>query len=228
MHFYKFLILLIACLSCSSLFAQTDTTGLNRDSAAASPVSRIPAVVRKDTTVGPSVKPAKGKTVVKDSARLALEALPKKAAWSSTIVPGWGQIRNKRWWKVPIIYGGLISVGLAFEFNNRYYREILSELQYRTEPNKFPKPKNSDRYTNIETQSLTTAKDFYRRNRDLSVLGFAAVHALNIIDAYVDAKFFRYDISDRLGFSVKPTLLQQQNSYAYKLPVPGIKLSFPL
>lgn len=228
MRILKVFLFLFFCLLLSQAYSQTDTTGLNRDSAAASPTARTRAIVKKDTTVGPSVKSDKKSKVVKDSARLALEALPGKAAWSSAIVPGLGQIKNHRWWKVPFVYGGLVSIALAFEFNNRYYKEVLAELQYRTEPARFPKPPNSNDYVNVGNDGLISARDYYRRNRDLSVLGFVAVHAINIIDAYVDAKFFRYDISDKLGVTVRPTLLQDRGMLASHYPVPGLSLRFGL
>ena len=226
MHILKFLVLLAALAVSAPVFSQTDSAFVKVDSAVANPVSAKPKTKTvKDTTIVPLNKTAKGKpAVVKDSARLALEALPRKAAWGSAVLPGLGQIRNGRWWKVPFIYGGLVSVGLAFEFNNRYYRDILKELQYRELHNQ---TKLNPDYEPFGREQLISAKNFYRRNRDLSVLGFLGVHAINIIDAYVDAKFFRYDISDKLGFNVQPSLMPSM-SFASVTPVPALKITFSL
>ncbi len=211
-------------------FAQTDSAFVKVDSAVGNPASKKPkTLVVKDTTIVPLNKTAPAKHgVVKDSARLALEAMPARAAWGSAMVPGLGQIRNGRWWKVPFIYGGLVSVGLAFEFNQRYYKEFLKELQYRTYTRGADDPaRKNPKYLQYDDNALISAKNFYRRNRDLSILGFLGVHAINIIDAYVDAKFFRYDISDKLGFKVQPSLMPPA-TYAFSMPVPSIKLTIPL
>src|SRR5690606_1055915 len=76
-------------------------------------------------------------TVFKDSARLALEAMSVRPWKQSLMVPGWGQITNGGWWwlKVPVIYGGFVSAVLVFEFNNRYYHDILEDVQYRINNN---------------------------------------------------------------------------------------------
>lgn len=215
--------------------AQIDTVKAKVDSAMRDPLKAGPKTITvKDTSAKLNGNPLKQepakKEVFKDSARLAIEAMPGRAAKRSAIVPGWGQITNGRWWKVPIIYSGLVGGALVFEFNNRYYREILHVLQHRVEPTKFPdEPKNYDKYTIYTETALKSAKDYYRRNRDLSVLAFFAFHTLNVIDAYVDAKFFRYDISDKLGVKLTPTLLMNQTPrYAMGSPVPAIKITIPL
>ncbi|PWG79627.1 hypothetical protein DDR33_16320 [Pararcticibacter amylolyticus] len=214
------------------VFSQTDSTAVRIDSLVAAPVSAKPKIIApKDTTAKDKNKQKQEKGgVVKDSVRLALEAMPKRAAWSSAIIPGWGQIRNGRWWKTPFIYGGLVSVGLAYNFNQGYYKKLVKELQVRWRAD-HNQPREGDvnnpDFAPFEDNALISAKDFYRRNRDLSILGLLAVHTINIIDAYVDAKFFRYDISDKLGFNVQPTLLPPA-SFASAPPVPALKLTIPL
>ena len=64
---------------------------------------------------------------IKDSARIEIEAMPRRAALKSAMLPGLGQIYNKRWWKVPLVYGGFVGIGLVFEFNQRYYQIFLKE-----------------------------------------------------------------------------------------------------
>jgi len=75
---------------------------------------------------------------VKDSLRLVFEKMPKKAAWGSAIVPGLGQVYNKRWWKVPLIYGGFVAFVKAYQDNNNQYHTFLSEVQYRLANNGNP------------------------------------------------------------------------------------------
>lgn len=163
--------------------------------------------------------------VFKDSARLALEELNRRATMRSVILPGWGQITNGRWWKVPIIYGGFVSVGLAFEFNQRNYRIFLKEAQFRlANPGQFDNPE----YGQYNTQSIIQAKDFYRRNRDLSVLIGLGVYAINIIDAYVDSKMFRYDMGDDLTFQIRPSLQTYPLALGQTRQALGLKLAFTI
>lgn len=168
----------------------------------------------------------KKEPVVKDSARLAIEAMPRHAALKSLMVPGLGQIYNKRWWKVPLVYGGFVGIGLVFEFNQRYYKIFLKEAQFR-ELN--PQKTENPLYSNYSNQGIITIKDSYRRNRDLSVLAGLGFYAITIIDAYVDAKFFRFDISDELSLKIAPSVSQAPIVYASNFsPAVGLKLRIDL
>lgn len=173
--------------------------------------------VSKSDTTGKKAIPV----IYKDSARLAIEAMPRKAVWRSAVVPGLGQIYNKRWWKVPFVYAGFVGVGLALDFNQRYYKEFLGEVQYRSAHDGEPL---NPLYAGYSFEGMVQVKDSYRRNRDLSILGFVGVYAINLIDAYVDAKFFRYDISKDLSFKFEPSF-QKPNAYASQAFSIKIKLA---
>lgn len=156
--------------------------------------------------------------VVKDSARLAAEERPRIAVRKSAILPGLGQIYNKRWWKVPLVYGGFIGIGLVFEFNQRYYQIFLKEAQYRElNPGKSQNPL----FAQYSREGIISIKDSYRRNRDLSILAGIGFYAIQLIDAYVDAKFFRFDISDDLSLKIEP-LIQSGTIYNASVSSPGI------
>lgn len=167
----------------------------------------------------------KKEPAVKDSARLAIEAMPRHAALKSLMVPGLGQIYNKRWWKVPLVYGGFVGIGLVFEFNQRYYKVFLKEAQFR-ELN--PQKTENPLYSNYSSQGIIAIKDSYRRNRDLSVLAGLGFYAITIIDAYVDAKFFRFDISDELSLKVEPVVNQIPMYASAFSPAVGLKLKLNL
>lgn len=215
----------IACCFTLPVFSQTDSTVVVVDSTLRNPDAKKNPIFEapKDTTANLKVAEQPKQEVVKDSARLALEALPRIASRRSAIIPGWGQVTNGRWWKVPVIYGGFFGLGLIFEFNHRYYKKFLTELQYRDETGEELDPELEAG----DTQTLIQWKDYYRRTRDLSVLAGVGLYAINIIDAYIDAKFFRYDISDQLGLRVVPTIIPSY-THAFLSPVPAIKIQMKL
>jgi hypothetical protein len=165
--------------------------------------------------------------VVKDSARLVIEAMPGIAARRSAILPGLGQIYNKRWWKVPLVYGGYVGIGLVYEFNQRYYKIFLKEAQYRAEDPDKANPLWKGRYRD---EDIIGVKDGYRRNRDLSILAGIAFHAIQVIDAYIDAKFFRFDVSNDLSLKVDPFVQPGQiyNAFSPATPTIGFKVKLSL
>lgn len=163
-------------------------------------------------------------SVVKDSARIALEKLPKTAALKSAILPGLGQLQNKRWWKVPLFYGGFAAFVLAYQDNNKQYHVFLKEVQYRLANNQTPE---NPAYAGYSFVGLVKIKDNFRRNRELSVIGGVVLYAVNIIDAYVDAKFFRFDISENLSLQVRPAIQNQPVLNAYR-PSPALTIKLSL
>lgn len=232
MQTIKLLLLLPLLFFADSVFSQTNPDVVKVDSAMRNPGTPSPDTVKKDSvrlithdTTKLGVKPVSKKDeVVKDSARLAIEKMPREAALRSAIFPGLGQIYNKRWWKVPLVYGGFVGIGLVYNFNRRYYRDLLKEAQYRDEHNE---PPPNSIYAGYPDQSIIEAKDYYRRNRDLSILAGLAFYTVQIIDAYVDAKLFRYDISNDVTLRVQPSLQTQPLMNAY-VPFPAIKLKISL
>eukprot|EP01037_Dinobryon_pediforme_P011966 gene11966-12055_t len=152
----------------------------------------------------------------------------------SLILPGWGQVYNNHWWKVPVIYGGLGLLGWAIVFNNTYYNEFLALSKYR-EKGIVPKPTDAyyaqyQLYNNLPSQSLYDATDGYRRNRDLSILGIVGAWGINVVDAYIDAKFkHSYTVDTNLSMRVTPGLINQ-STYAQSFGsyIPGIKITFTL
>jgi len=151
--------------------------------------------------------------VFKDSARLALEAMSNRPWKQSLMVPGWGQITNGGWWwiKVPVIYGGFVTAVLVFEFNNRYYHDILGEVQYRINNNHAIPPNTQYPHLGAGSQItdyMISAKDFYRRNRDLTILVTLGWWGLQAVEAYVNSMLKnRWEIDDDLAFNIAPTLL---------------------
>ena len=125
---------------------------------------------------------------------------PKKAALLS-LIPGAGQVYNKKHWKVPIIYAGLIISAYYIHDNHHQYKAYKKAYLIRIDND----PNTTDEYVGqYSSNDLIVLKDFYRRNREISILCFVGVYILNIVDASVDAHLFDYDISENISLNVSP------------------------
>ena len=147
---------------------------------------------------------------------------PKKASIYAALFPGLGQIYNRKYWKLPIVYGGYAGLIYVLGWNNNQYKDFfqgyriiaahtstadmkLEERNFLDNLIKNPSISldNPSTFTYISTQ-LKSGKDYYRRSRDLTIIGIAALHVLSIIDASVDANLFDFDISDDLSMRIEP------------------------
>ena len=142
--------------------------------------------------------------------------IPKKAAIYSAIIPGAGQFYTEKYWKAPIIYAGLITSVYYIKKNNESY-----QLYKNTYLNRIDENSSSDTYTEYSDADLRTLTDYYRRNREISILCFFGTYLLNIIDASVSAHLFDYDVSDDLSLHIQPIYLPKDNTT-------GLLLSFNL
>jgi len=155
---------------------------------------------------------------------------PHTAVMHSLMIPGWGQIYNHRWWKVPLIYGGLGLLGDVVIFNQKYYKEFLKEAKLR-EKGIAGTSQNDPVLANVSDNDVVTYTNLYRRNRDLGILGFLGGWGIQMIDAYIDAKFIRsYTMDNNLSIKVSPGTIGQP---AYALNnnttfIPAVKITFTL
>ena len=140
----------------------------------------------------------------------------KRALWLALVIPGAGQIYNRKYWKLPIIYGGFVGCAYAMSWNNQMYHDysqayldIMDDDPNTQSYNQFLHlgakidDSNIDRYKEI----FRKRKDRYRRWRDMSMFVLIGVYAFSVIDAYVDASLSEFDISDDLSLRVEPTVL---------------------
>lgn len=172
------------------------------------------------------------KDIKKDSARLEIEYLSRVAWKRSLILPGWGQYTNKGlWWiKVPIIYGGLVTGYVVFDYWQWYYKKFLDELDHRISTNGERMDPDLLFY---ENEGLIRQKDYGRRNRDLTVLITVGWWGLNVVEAYVDSMLkYRWNIGSDINVRVRPTLMPNA-SFANTMlgsygVTPGIKLTMNL
>jgi hypothetical protein len=193
-----------------------------------------------DTIVAPSmllktdtVKTTKSLVIINDTTTLPqfvdskiFSPNPTKAVIYAAIFPGLGQVYNRKYWKLPIVYGGFLGFSYAISWNGRYYtdysngyKDIMDDdettdswknfLPYGQDPGSVDQAWLKD--------VMKRRKDFYRRYRDLSIIGTVAMYALSILDAYVDAQLFDFDISSDLSLRVEPTIIKKTDYLANSL-----------
>jgi hypothetical protein len=145
---------------------------------------------------------AQSDTIATDSGHVdknRIYSRARKATILSAVLPGAGQVYNRKYWKVPIIYAGLAGFGYMFYFNNTEYQYFSTNLS--AENDKDPHTVNKSGYS---SEQLIDLKRDYKRLRDLAIIGGAAVYLLNLIDANVDAHLATFDVSDDLSLKLSP------------------------
>lgn len=172
-------------------------------------------------------KVGKGKVIPADSTILQYHS-PARASLYSAIFPGLGQMYNRKYWKLPIVYAGFGALGYSIAFNqtnfSRYknayidFTDELPETQRYLDviganlnPADFDPVLYPDTYDPQQEkwfgEQLDNNMDYYRRNRDLSYIGLVGLYLLNIVDATVDAHLFDYDIGNDLSMKIEPRLM---------------------
>ena len=145
----------------------------------------------------------------------------KRAMWMALVLPGAGQIYNRKYWKLPIIYGGFVGCAYAITWNNQMYHDysqayldIMDDDPNTQSYNQFLHlgatidNSNIDRYKEI----FRKRKDKFRRWRDMGVFVMIGVYAFSVIDAYVDASLSEFDISDDLTLRVEPMVMNDKRT----------------
>ena len=204
------LLMLLLCTGILSAQNELQADSIPSDSVFADSISKeISAIIDTTKQVNADIK---SKAWIPD---------PKRALWLSLVIPGGGQIYNRKYWKLPIVYGGFIGCLYAMNWNNTMYKDYsqayidIMDDDPRTESyNKFlhlgtqVTSANLDRYKEI----FKKRKDKYRRWRDMSFFVLCGVYALSVIDAYVDAELSVFDISRDLSLKVEPTIIDNHTS----------------
>jgi hypothetical protein len=150
---------------------------------------------------------------------------PQRAAILSAAIPGLGQLYNRKWYKLPFIYGGFAALFYSWNFNNNYYTTFNDV--YRN----IPTGARPDSIYYIDggyyvQENVYKAQEYYLRYRDLSLIGVGLLYMLNIIDATVDAYMYDYDISDDLSLKIEPDFIDVNSIYYGTQYTPGLKLTF--
>ena len=146
---------------------------------------------------------------------------PKRAMWLAIVLPGAGQIYNRKYWKLPIFYGGFVGCLYALSWNGQMYHDYSQA--YVDLMDNDPTTQSYNDFLHLGTtidesnkahyqEIFRKRKDRYRKWRDLSVFALIGVYALSVIDAYVAASLSEFDISDDLSLRVAPTIINDQSS----------------
>jgi len=139
--------------------------------------------------------------------QIAYKPDPKKAVWYSALCPGLGQLYNRRYWKLPLVAASAVGIAYAIGWNSKYYNAYTNA--YRDISDRDPKtdsyldllPKTSASYNTDQLKTvLMNRQQTYRRSRDLSFIGAVGIYLFCMIDAYVDAQLYDFDISPDLSF----------------------------
>lgn len=186
----------------------SDTTPVKKslsDTVSKKPVA--PAATKKTPVAdtGKNKKPVADTTKVKKQKGEA-----GKAALRSAIIPGWGQAYNKKYWKMPIVYGALAIPVLTFRYNEQWYQKTKEayQIKYHNDTVTVTAPLPEDgidpQLQPLSTESLKVYRDSFRQGMDFSVLAFIAVWGLQIVDAAVDGHLKSFNINDDLSLRVTP------------------------
>lgn len=145
---------------------------------------------------------------------------PTTATWLALVIPGGGQIYNRKYWKLPIFYGGFAGCAYALTWNGKMYRDYSNAYRDAVNENwtsssitDLLPPGYMDRVSKSQlTETLRRRKDSFRRFRDLSIFAFIGVYLLSVVDAYVDAELSNFDITPDLSMRVEPAVIDSQPS----------------
>jgi hypothetical protein len=180
----------------------------------------------------PAVLPAQDSIVVARPARRVFRPEPMKATMLAVAFPGFGQVYNRKYWKIPFVYAGFGGIAYSIGFNTSKYNQMMKAYQDFTDeiaetdsyieliegadpadydPVLYPETYNASTKSWVE-DNLLNAVDYYKQYRDLSYIGIAAWYLISVLDANVDASLANFDVTDQLDLQVTPL----------RMPVPGV------
>ena len=135
----------------------------------------------------------------------------RRTTWHSAVLPGWGQVNNGKWWKVPLVYGALGASGYYIQTEGATYKEYRDGYVALTDDDP-----ETMYVTSLSSSDVLAARDFHRTNLEQSVLMFILIWGVQVVDAHVDAHLLGFDVSEDLGWQpgIGPTI--------------GLRLSRPL
>lgn len=161
---------------------------------------------RTDTLIVKPSKERKERVKFFNKIDTSLPYNPRIPTLRSAVLPGWGQITNKKYWKLPLVYGALGTTTFVFFRNLNQYKEAKNALALATDGD----PSNDDQiiqpYFSVKDQPdiIRSFRNAVRQNVDYSVLFFIGFWGLQVVDAAVDANLKNFDVSDDLSLQFRP------------------------
>lgn len=137
----------------------------------------------------------------------------------SAVIPGLGQVYNKKYWKVPIIYGGLLTAGYFLKINRDAFLDFKNDYIAEVDTNS-----GKVNRSNLPEAVLLSYMEFYRTRMEICYIALGLLYVLNVVDATVDAHLFTFDVSDDLSLRIMPEI----NTFSNKLPYTGLRLTLKL
>lgn len=137
----------------------------------------------------------------------------------SAVIPGLGQVYNKKYWKVPIIYGGLLTAGYFLKINRDAYLDFKTAYIAEVDADS-----TTFAHINLPEAGLLSYMEFYRTRMEICYIALGLLYVLNVVDATVDAHLFTFDVSDDLSLRIMPEI----NTFSNKLPYTGLRLTLKL
>jgi hypothetical protein len=147
-----------------------------------------------------------GKNILAADTALLKKHSPRKATFRSAVLPGWGQAYNKKYWKIPIIYGALGTTAAVFFYNLKTYKDLKQAYIYLSDTIPANDALINPDFRGLSPESIRSYRGIFRQNVDYSVLVFMLFWGLNIVDATVDAHLKSFDVSNDVTLKLKPSL----------------------
>ena len=139
--------------------------------------------------------------------------IPRVSTLHSLMLPGWGQINNRQYWKLPLVAGAFVTLGLIANYNHQRYMKYRnyyyivsphSEDPTYVPPSTIAVPYEDGVIRDLDVNQLKRLNDGFRRNRDYTFIGIAVAWAFNVVDANVSAHLKTFDVSDDISLKIKP------------------------
>ncbi len=165
----------------------------------------------------------KDEIIIRDTLVREKSHSPHKASLYSAILPGLGQAYNHKYWKIPIIYAGLGTMYYFISSNNKEYQMFKDAYGHKLIYGDTAQAVN-DYEAKYSLDGLKNGKNYFRRNRDLSIILTSVVYLLNIVDAAVDAHLYYWEVNDNLSLELQPGLIYLP--YSRYTPSLGLSIKF--
>ncbi len=146
------------------------------------------------------------KKSVADTTKKKAEHSPRKATIRSAIIPGWGQAYNKKYWKIPIVYGALGTAAGFFIYNRREYIDARDAYRYKVDTIAANDVLIKPKFQPVDAEAVRQYRIGVRQYVDYSVLAFLVLWGLNVVDATVDGHLKAFEVSDDLTMQINPTV----------------------